>query len=664
MNQYLAFHQGELAVQAMANESSIAQRNGRVLSDSILPGAIPFIAQQNMLVVSSMDESGRPWSSVLFGRAGFVQANTKGSLSLDLSLMHVNQEDTFWHNIKHNAQVGVLAIELSTRRRFRVNGRIERLNADALANTQFEIKVQQAYPNCPKFIQRRNLKIEETAFSERMPEASFGIDLTQDHIDMMVQSDSFYVSSASLLKDNDSGAEAYSLDASHRGGLPGFIKVLDKNTLLIPDYPGNSLFNTLGNLHLYAKAGIIFVDFDNARVLQLSGSANILWDKEDETNHASGTKRFWQLFVETWQETKIPKGINGYFQDYSPHNPREKKVKADNDIDPNKPLNLRVLKVEQKSPRINLYRLGAIEGAKEDVIQGKHKAQVLPPFDAGAHLPIEVTLADGKTVLRHYSILSSVKERGFYDIAVQREEVGRGGSKVIHDRFELGSIVQVLPPKNEFPLGQDNNHKVLIAGGIGMTPILSMLRDLVAQDKSFEIHYSARHETDLAFKAEVHALAADKAFFYTSQDEQGNRLDLVRLMASAKVDSHIYMCGPLGMITQVRELAKNHGWDNSRVHFESFGGVSQANDKAIKVHLKKSNQVIMVDPKQSILDALSDNNVAVPFDCKRGECGLCATTVITGEAEHRDSYLTNAEQEHQMCVCVSRAKGESLTLDL
>ena len=670
MSRYLSFHQGELDVQAMANESAIALRNGQVISSNILPGAIPFIAQQNMLVVSSVDPKGLPWSSVLFGTPGFIQANNSGALLLDTSKMLINEHDPLWRNILNNPQVGVLAIELSTRRRFRVNGRIQNISNEiegvannekqTLANSLFEIIVQQAYPNCPKFIQRRNLKIEDQAYSEKLPKPLTGNALTPEIIDVISQSDSFFVSSASILK----GKNEHSVDASHRGGFPGFIKVLENNRLLIPDYQGNSMFNTLGNIHVYPKAGIIIVDFENSRVLQLSGSAKILWNQQDDTNHSSGTKRFWELSVEKWQETQIPKGVNWNFQDYSPHNPRELKVKElkakegegnseiKSAIDANGKMALRISQVAKKSERINLYQLRAQEGA------------ALPIFEAGAHLPVEVTLNSGKQVLRHYSILSSTQEKRFYEIAIQNEKQGRGGSKALHQQLAHNSVVTVLPPKSEFSLLPNHQHVVLIAGGIGITPILSMLRALVEKNASFEIHYTAKTEADLAFKKEVQVLAGPKAHFYTSQGKQAKRLDLQHLIKNTQAHSHVYMCGPLRMISQVRELANEHNWPESHVHFESFGVVSQPNDKAIEISLKKSNQVIMVDPNQTILDALMDENISVPFDCKRGECGMCATTVLKGEADHRDVYLNKTEQAQQMCVCVSRAKGEKLTLDL
>ena len=664
MDQYLSFHQGELAVQALANESDIAQRNGRVISDRILPGAIPFIAQQTMLVVSSVDDAGQPWSSILFGSQGFIQASSHTRLILDTSKILLNKSDMFWENIKKNQQIGILVIELSTRRRFRVNGRIQALDRQE-EELQFEINVQQAYPNCPKFIQRRNVTLDPEAFTESLPEPRFGRTLNNEQHDIIRRADSFFVSSCSPLithgdeySDTSQKSETLlSVDASHRGGLPGFIKLIEGNKLLIPDYKGNSMFNTLGNIHQYPKAGIIIPDFDNARVLQLTGLADILWDQLDDTNHSGGSKRFWTLKVEAWQETPIAKHIDWHFQDYSPHNPREKTIKAQGQRDPNKAIPMRVAKVVQKSPRIKLFRLIGVEAT----LKGKHKEAPLPEFEAGAHLPIESVLASGQKVIRHYSILSSVKERDFYEIAVQREDSGRGGSLSIHERLEVGSQVMVWPPKSEFPLIRDDKHKILIAGGIGITPMLSMLRELVVQQASFEFHYTARSEADLAFKQEVLALAGNRAFFYSSDTK---RLDLEHLISHAKSQSHVYLCGPLGLINQVRELAKAQHWLESRVHFESFGNASQPGDRAIELTLKKSKQVIMVDPKESILDALTQNKVAIPYDCKRGECGLCVTTFTQGEGDHRDFYLSKAEQKQQMCVCVSRAKGDSLTLDL
>jgi len=181
MNIPSPFHQGELQVQKLANETQIAQRNGGVISGKILPGAIPFVGQQNMLVLTSLDKQGNPWTSLLVGNPGFISAPDPSSLLLDISNILKYASDPLWENIKTNPQVGVLVIELATRRRLRVNGSIR-----AIDNNRFAITVEQTYPNCPKYIQRRNLKLTETAFNQPMPQPLSGSTLTAGQIKLIV----------------------------------------------------------------------------------------------------------------------------------------------------------------------------------------------------------------------------------------------------------------------------------------------------------------------------------------------------------------------------------------------------------------------------------------------------------------------------------------------
>ncbi len=637
MNTFTPFHQGELAVQKRAQESDIAQRNGGVIRDQIPSGAIPFIKQQNMLLVSSLDEQGNVWISVLMGKAGFISASNTTSLLLDTGNIIKQPGDPLWKNIKTNPEVGVLAIEFSTRRRFRVNGSIRNID-----DRYFSIAVAQAYPNCPKFIQRRNLNIPDTLIKQKLPQPLTGSSLTFEHIELIKNADTLFVGSAKYTETETS------CDASHRGGFSGFVDIIDGKRLRIPDYQGNSMFNTLGNIQAYPKAGLLFIDFERGRLLQLSGSANILWEQPDPGNKTGGTQRFWELDVEAWQQSQLPSELYWGFVDYSPHNPRE--------ITPETPLienlRLKVSRVEQKSAAIKLYRLMADDGG------------ILPPFEAGAHLPIEITLPNGQKIQRHYSILSSQHDNRYYEIAVQREDEGRGGSKYIHQQFTTNTLINAKLPRNEFPLSPVGKHTILIAGGIGITPILSMLRVLVESHASFEIHYAARTQADLAFSKEVIALAGEKAHLYFSKGNNAKRLDLERIMKRRDSDTHIFLCGPVRMIEAVRELGDRLNYDASQIHFESFGASPSKNDAAIEVTLKKSSQLIKVKAGQTILDALIESKVSVPFDCKRGECGMCATGVIDGEVEHRDVYLTKQQRKQQMCVCVSRAKGKKLTLDL
>ncbi len=641
------FHQGELEVQSLAKESHIAQRNGGVISDSILAGAIPFIAQQNILLVSSLDAQGYVWTSVLMGRAGFISAPNTNSLLLNTTHIVKQTNDPLWQNIIDNPQVGLLAIELDTRRRFRINGKIRRID-----QTCFVIEVEQAYPNCPKYIQRRNLKISDEAISQQLSAPKKGTRLTNQQIEIITDADSLFVGSANPIAtgsadDNLTGQlQSHGGDVSYRGGYPGFVEILDGRRLRIPDYQGNSMFNTLGNIQSYPKAGIVFIDFDQGRLLQVSGRAKILWGFDDPTNKSNGTQRFWELDVENWQETDLPSEMDWHFFDYSPHNPREQKVKGITN------LNLKVQSIEDKSPRIKLFTLVSEDGAN------------LPTFEPGAHLPVELTLDDSSKIKRHYSLVSSNEENRYYQIAVQRESNGRGGSMHLHQHGQVNSLISAKPPRNEFPLSPIGQHTILIAGGIGITPILSMLRALVDKDASFEIHYSAKTLADLAFKKEVSDLAGDKAHFYYSTGKNARRLNLNSVMQQMQNDSHIFLCGPVRLIETARNIGETLGINSAQIHFESFGASPIDGDSEIEVTLKKSAMVVIVKQSQTILEALIEKNISVPHDCKRGECGMCAVEVIKGNVDHRDVYLNKQERQKRMCVCVSRAKGKGLTLDL
>ena len=647
MNTQPPFHSGELKVQQRANEADIGQRNGGVISNLIIPGAIPFIAQQNMVVLSSLDEKGLVWASVLVGDAGFIRAPDASTMLIDTQKIVSSNSDPFWKNIQTNPKVGVLAIELSTRRRLRVNGRIR-----AISDTQFEIVVEQAFPNCPKYIQRRSLNIAKDVTEANLARPLTGTKLRPNHIKLIQNADSFFVGSASPVLSDREDLESNQItkhggDASHRGGLPGFIE-LKGQKLIIPDYKGNSMFNTLGNIELYPFAGIVLLDFERSKLLQLSGEAKILWDQDDPTEKSAGTKRFWQLEVKAWQETALPETINWQFYDYSPHNPREKNNQEKTIED----LKLEVKSIVTKSENIKKFRLTAEQGS------------ILPAFEPGAHLPIEFSLPSGIVAQRHYSILNSSSDNRYYEIAVQRESKGRGGSNFIHSQFKVGTRIRAKAPSNEFPLLTNAQHTILLAGGIGITPILSMIHKLIETNSSFEVHYTAKTKKEAAFYDDVLKLAGDRAHFYFSKETDSHRIDLMELMKNALPQTHLYMCGPVRMINAVRAHGEELKWSAERIHFESFGASTSSNDKAIDIKLAKSNVVVKVKPTQTVLDALINAKVPVPFDCKRGECGMCATQVVKGKVEHRDVYLNSDEQKQQMCVCVSRAVTSELVLDL
>lgn len=302
------YHEGEMAVQRRANEANIAERNGAVVANTIMRGALAFLRQQPMAVLGSQDQEGRLWASLLFGNPGFLDpANDARSLRILLSEADRQPADPLWRNIATNPQIGMLVIELGSRRRLRINGRVSS-KAD-----QVLLEVDEAYPNCPKYIQRRHVRRLASDHSFAAQEAQQGVVLDAERTALIRRADTFFVATRHPTR----GA-----DASHRGGNPGFVKVLDESTLRIPDYRGNSMFNTLGNLAVNPSAGLVFPDFENSRVLQLSGTVEILWDQADPKGESGGTGRFWDFHVEHWLETQLPNSIAWELLDYSPYNPK------------------------------------------------------------------------------------------------------------------------------------------------------------------------------------------------------------------------------------------------------------------------------------------------------------------------------------------------------
>ncbi|PCI39638.1 MAG: pyridoxamine 5'-phosphate oxidase [Elusimicrobia bacterium] len=300
------FHEGELQVQKKAGEEAIAQRNGVVIANEILRGGLPFIRQQPMVVLGSVDELGSVWASILTGDRGFMDAD-EHSLELNLTRVDKNPEDPFWTNIKTDRRLGVLVIDLGTRRRLRINGEVS-----AYDQEKIQLSVIESYPNCPKYIQRRHVLGTFPAKSSPPTKPQNGTSLTADQQRFITQADTFFIASLHPQR---------GIDASHRGGNPGFISILNEKKIRIPDYSGNSLFNTLGNLTSDPRAGLIFLDFDRGRTLQLVGHGEIQWDQEDSANKTGGTKRFWNFAIERWLELDLPRPLEWEFLDSSPFNP-------------------------------------------------------------------------------------------------------------------------------------------------------------------------------------------------------------------------------------------------------------------------------------------------------------------------------------------------------
>ncbi|KVK89342.1 Vanillate O-demethylase oxidoreductase [Burkholderia cepacia] len=289
----------------------------------------------------------------------------------------------------------------------------------------------------------------------------------------------------------------------------------------------------------------------------------------------------------------------------------------------------------------------------------------LPSFEAGAH--IDVHLPGG--LVRQYSLCNHPEHADRYQIAVLRDADGRGGSRAIHDEVRQGDTVRISVPRNQFPLAPDAPHHLLLAGGIGVTPILSMAERLFSSGMPFDMHYCARSTERMAFVERISAAGFhDRARLHVDDGEPAQRFDLATVLAAAPEGTHLYVCGPRGFMDAVLNAARERNWAEARLHYEFFGGAvaSSGADRAFRVRIASSGMVIDVPAECTVIAALAANGVDVLTSCEQGVCGTCATRVLEGEPDHRDSYLTEAEQAagDQFMPCCSRSRSDLLVLDL
>ncbi len=318
----------------------------------------------------------------------------------------------------------------------------------------------------------------------------------------------------------------------------------------------------------------------------------------------------------------------------------------------NDTLELRVKRISYEADRINSYELAAPAGGD------------LVPFTAGGH--IDLHLSNG--MIRSYSLVNDQRERHRYIIAVNKELAGRGGSRFVHDNLRVGDIVRVSKPSNNFALCEEAGHSLLIAGGIGITPLLSMARRLDALGRSFELVYAARTRSAAAFLDEIEALRSNGhiGVCLDFDDERSGRVfDLAAIARQAPAQAHLYCCGPQPMLEAFETATAGRPADH--VHVEYF----QAKDPpaiagGFEVKLARSNRTIAVEAGKTILDALLDAGVAANHACAEGVCGTCETRVIDGIPDHRDQFLSKEEHaaNKTMMICCSGAKSATLVLDL
>ncbi|QXF80635.1 oxidoreductase [Rhodococcus pyridinivorans] len=312
---------------------------------------------------------------------------------------------------------------------------------------------------------------------------------------------------------------------------------------------------------------------------------------------------------------------------------------------------LAVDEVTALTPTVRHMRLVASDGA------------LLPSFTPGSHIVVTCgTGPEGQSRRNSYSLTGPGFEPDHYGISVRLEEDGRGGSRWIHS-LRAGDRVQVSTPRSAFAPVLTARHHLLVAGGIGVTPILSHVRAAVQWGRSFEVHYVHR-EGNAAHLDDLEQLCGDRLHLHTGRDGFWEHMGPALL--DQPIGTHLYACGPAALIDELTDRAGRAGWPGARVHYEHFGVGDLDPGEPFTAHLTRSGVDVDVASGVSLLEALGSRGIAVPSLCRQGVCGECRLPVVSGDIEHRDLYLGAAEKEAGDCLmpCVSRANGPRLELDL
>lgn len=519
-----------------------------------------------------------------------------------------------------------------------------------------------------------SVKAAQTRYHSR--EANMGFELADDtrndltlrEAEFITARDSFYQATV-----NEDGWPY----VQHRGGPPGFLKVLDKNTIGFADFSGNRQYLSVGNLQANDRIALILMDYREQRRIKIWGRVKIVHEHEapaliarlEMPAYRARIERAFIITVEAW-DWNCPQHITPRYTDadieallapmqaeIATLKQAQKAVATPSATAAlgNGPLNLVVSGIRQLTPRIRAVELRDPQGHD------------LPKVEAGAHLKLPVILSNGKAALRHYSIASNPARRDVYEIAVLREEAdkstGAGGSDFIHQHYQLGRQLHCELPINNFHLSSADRPSLLIAGGIGITAIKPMAHTLSAKDAPFAMHYAATSRQEMAFGEELRRELGPQLHCYFS--DQSQRMAINDLLQQTNKDTEIYACGPSRLIEAVMAAAREIGFAEEQLHCEHFAPTKSSEDRGFSVVLKRSGRVIAIKASQTVLEALSDAGVDTLSDCGVGNCGTCAVKVLAGEVEHRDHALNAKQRQNKMmCVCVSRALTDTITLDL
>lgn len=676
------FHAGELEAQRRVGVVDKMERQGRRAVRSLMPDQHrEFFAQLPFIMAGAVDADGQPWATILTGAPGFVQAPQADLLRIAARPV---AGDPLAGVLEPGADIGLLGIELPTRRRNRANGQLE-----ASAPGTLTVRVNQSFGNCPQYIQGRAWEAAAQAPAGTQPWR--GVELDAAAQALVAASDTFFIASANQQPDQAPAAQraqAAGADVSHRGGKAGFVRIDDARTLTVPDFVGNFYFNTIGNLLLHPRAGLLFIDFEQGTMLHVAARAEIIWDGP-EVAAFTGAQRLMRFHIERVIRLDHALPLRWSAPDYSPMLER---TGSWDDAE-------RSLRAERQ--RNDWRRFRVVETAEESTAV---RSFVLEPDDGGGvaayrpgqYLPLRVPAADdGAPLIRTYTLSDAPNGRS-YRISVRRQGAA---SAWLHRHAAQGSTLEAMAPRGDFVFDSDSTRPVvLVSAGVGVTPMLAMLNSLLVNEGRTRHHapvffiHGARSRAEMAFEAHLRHKAARHANLNLhvafSQPGDGDaaadphyyagRVDINFLKAVLPFDDYdFYLCGPSGFMQDLYDGLRKLNVADDRIRFESFGDASVARTKALKpapkpaaelsqadagedqgegvsVTFARSGKSVLWRPADGTLLELAEAQGLSPlFACRSGLCGTCAVRVNGGAVDYASAPVYETAPDEAL-ICCSR----------
>jgi ferredoxin-NADP reductase/predicted pyridoxine 5'-phosphate oxidase superfamily flavin-nucleotide-binding protein len=670
-NKKSQFHSAEIAIQEKLGIADMVAK----YSEGFVRPAMPeqhrdFFNKLISIIMGAVDRDGYPWTLPLFGDPGFIQSPDEKTLSIQKLPDLVKILDL---DFTVNKKIGLLGIELHTRRRNRMNGIISSIDDE-----QFSVSVEQSFGNCPQYIQKRQLDWSENrkAISE-YNSLTLSSDLSEAAKTLISNADTFFIASRTKQFTND---ERCGIDASHRGGKPGFVKV-EGSTLYFPDFSGNRFFNTLGNIKSDGRVGIYVPDFSTGNAVFLCGDAEIIWDEEIEHKFA-GAERVISVNIRKsiYLENYLEKV--GELVEMSPSlDSTGTWSTADEKTD--RQLQYQIIDKQKESEQISSFYLAPVDKTKN-----------INQYTPGQFLPISVFDKTNNIMLRRTYTLSRAHKKDAYRISVKREEHGLV-SRILHDELKIGDVIDAGVPNGQFTIAKNNHTVVLLSGGVGITPMFAMLEGLVIDNENQEdkknvwfIHSTANAES-MAFANELSSMSKRYSWlnvhiaysrkrpierdFPENVSVSKGRVNVALLKELLPFDQYdFYLCGSEGFMRSIYSDLINTGVSKSNIYYEFFGQGSITDDKANKqdvtekttVHLTKSDMTLEWTPSDgTLLELAEQNGVKAMFSCRVGNCGSCACKLSAGEVAYSSppSYTPNKDE---ILLCSARPSANTTVLKI